>query len=159
PRIANEAAVFGDSSTFPLWEAAQRLGVVISVLADLAHAPTIGTLAERFPEVPIVIDHLGHPDPSRGAADPPFRELLALARHPRVLVKLSGFYHFSQQQFPFEDCWPHIRAAYEHFGPRRLLWGSDYPHVEATCGYAQALLLPAVALADWPGEERALVMG
>ncbi len=159
PRIADEADAFGDPATYPLWQAAQRLRVVVSVLAEPRHAPAIGALAERFPDVSIVVDHMGHPDPAAGAQDDGFRQLIALARHPRVFVKVSGFYHFSTQAFPFADCWDLVEALYEHFGPRRLLWGSDFPHVEATCGYSQSLRLPDAALADWIANERDLVMG
>jgi predicted TIM-barrel fold metal-dependent hydrolase len=159
PRIAAEAEIFGDPATFPLWEAARRLHVVVSVLADTRHAAAIGALAERFGDVSIVIDHLAHPDPVAGVRDPGFQQLLGLARHPRVLVKMSGCYHFSREPFPFADCHELIRAVYEHFGPERLVWGSDFPHVLRRSGYASALELPEMALGAWPTEEREMVMG
>ena len=155
PRIAEEREVFGDPTTFPLWEAAQRLGVVISLLASPEHAATIDRLCERFAGVPIVIDHMGHPTPSNAAGD--FGPLLALAGHSQVYLKLSGFHHISRQRFPFADCWPLVRAAYEHFGPERLIWGSDFPHVLLTTGYAQFARARTSAgrmerLAAWGGD-------
>jgi predicted TIM-barrel fold metal-dependent hydrolase len=159
PRLGDEEAIFGDPSTFPLWETARRLGIVVSVLCDPRHFATIAALAHRFPEVPIAIDHMGHPDPAAGPGDPAFGQLLALAGYPRVLLKTSGYYHFSAGPYPFADCWDLIRAAYERFGPGRLLWGSDFPHVGAACGYDKSLHLPADALGDWSAGERELVMG
>ncbi len=157
PRIAAEGAIFGDPKTYPLWDAAERLGVVVSLLASPEHAPTIGRLSERFAGVPIVIDHLGHPRPSSAAAD--LRPLLDLARHSQIYVKLSGFHHFSRERFPYSDCWPLVRAAYEHFGPERLIWGSDFPHVLLAGGYARSLLVLDQALAEWNARERQAVMG
>jgi predicted TIM-barrel fold metal-dependent hydrolase len=159
PRLADEEAVFGDPATFSLWEAAGRFGVVVSVLCGPSHLQRLATLAERFPNVPIVIDHLGHPDVAAGIDDPRFRELLVLARFPSVFVKLSGFYHFAGSEFPYADCWPLVTGLYETFGPRQLLWGSDYPHVGVACGYARALELPAAALNDWSVADRERVMG
>ena len=111
PRIAAEAAVFGDPSTYPLWEMAGREKIVVSVLASPAHAPAIGQLAERFGEVPILIDHMGHPAVDEGIGGRGFQDLLRLARHPSIFIKVSGFYHFSRQRFPYADCRELIRAA------------------------------------------------
>ncbi len=137
PRIAAESAEFGDPSTYPLWDAAQQLCVVISLLADMEHVPAIGRLAERFAEVPIVVDHLGHPNIPSETAVSDFRPLLDLARHAHVYVKLSGFHHSSAERFPYADCRRLIHAAHEHFGAERLIWGSDFPHVLLASGYAQ----------------------
>jgi predicted TIM-barrel fold metal-dependent hydrolase len=159
PRIGGEQEVFGDPSTYSLWQAAERLGAVVSLLAGVEHASQIGNLAERFPRVPIVIDHLGHPDPREGAAGKGFRALLSLARHTNVHVKLSGFYHFSRERFPFADCAELVRAAYEHFGGQRLLWGSDFPHVLLACGYARSRRVVEEALERVSVADRQRVMG
>jgi predicted TIM-barrel fold metal-dependent hydrolase len=141
PKVPAEAAVFGSPATFPLWERARDLGVVISILADPEHLDTLDTLAARFPDVFVVIDHLAHPHVSEGKDSAGFQALLALARHPRVLVKISGYYHFTDQPDPYPACWDLVHAVYDQFGPERLLWGSDYPHVERRGGYARSLEL------------------
>ncbi|HTM54646.1 MAG TPA: amidohydrolase family protein [Pirellulales bacterium] len=159
PRIASEAVHFADASTYPLWEAARELATVVNLFSSLEHAPAIDALAGRFAPVPIVIDHLGLPDPALSAIGAAFRSLLELARHPQVFLKLSGFHHFSREQFPFADCWPFVRAAYEHFGPERLLWGSDFPHVVAADSYAHALSLPEQMLRGCSPAELASIKG
>lgn len=159
PRIAEEAGVFGDPATFPLWEAAARRKVVVSVLSSPKDNPTIGNLAARFPKVPIVVDHLGHPDVAAGTFAPGFQQLLALADYPNVSIKLSGFYHFSCEPYPFRDCWDLLRSVYDTFGPSRLVWGSDYPHVTVTCGYRGAAeFLDDVGI-PWSTKERNQVLG
>lgn len=158
PRLPDEAAIFGSPAADPLWRATERLGVVVSLLANCEHAATVDVLAARHPGVSIVIDHLGHPDPAKGVGDAGFRQLLALARHPRVFIKISGFYHFSREPFPYADCHDLVRACYDAFGPERLVWGSDYPHVLRACGYEAALQLLDIALPSWSSPERDLVM-
>jgi predicted TIM-barrel fold metal-dependent hydrolase len=159
PRISAEAAIFADPATYSLWDAAQRLGVVVSLLASPEHAPAIGRLAERYAEVPIVIDHLGHPNTSGDAPLSGFRPLLDLARHSQIYLKLSGFHHFSRQRYPYLDCWPLVRAAYEQFGPERLMWGSDFPHVLLASSYGRSLTIVNQALMDCSAAQRESVMG
>jgi predicted TIM-barrel fold metal-dependent hydrolase len=159
PRILAEAPVFGEPSTFPLWEQARRLGVVVSVLAATEHLATLGRLAARFPEVPIVIDHLAHPKVEEGTGGAGFRQLLAMAHHPNVYVKISGYYHFTEQPDPFPDCWPLLEALHDHFQPHRLIWGSDFPHGDRVVGYARGLELVMRDLPFLSDAARALILG
>jgi predicted TIM-barrel fold metal-dependent hydrolase len=159
PRVAEEAAVFGDPSTFPLWERVRKLSITINVLASPEHLDTINLLAGRFPEVPIIVDHMAHPFAAEGANSPGFRALLELAQHARVLVKISGYYYFSKQVDPYRDCWDLVRALYDRFGPERLMWGSDFPHVERRTGYARCLELARRELPFFSGNDRAKILG
>lgn len=159
PKFARESALFGDPSTFPLWQAAHDLKVTVSVLADPQHMGQLARLAERFPQAPIVVDHLGHPDVAAGVGAPEFQRLLGLAKLGNVWLKMSGFYYFSHQRFPYADCHDLIRAAWEQFGPRRLIWGSDFPHVLLSCGYGRALELPGLALDRASIADREAMMG
>lgn len=158
PRLPAESAIFGDPATYPLWQTASRLKIVVSLLSSPEHAPAVDSLAMRFADVAIVVDHLGHPRVESGVRDPGFQAFLRLARHPRVFVKASGFYHFSRDPFPYADCWELVRATYDSFGPERILWGSDFPHVLQRGGYACNMLMPQEAL-QWTAAERAAVMG
>lgn len=141
PRFAPEAINFGDPSTYPLWDCAQELKVVINILANPEHLPTVGALAARYPEVPILLDHTAHPDVAAGVPADSFQALLALAKYPRVYVKPTGYYYYSREVYPYKDCWNMFRALYDHFGPKRLVWGSDFPHVLLKSGYQRCLLL------------------
>lgn len=159
PRVPEEAAVFGQPRTFPLWERVRALGVVVSVLGAAEHLPAVAALAERFPEVAILLDHLGHPDVAAGVESPAFAALLALARYPRVFVKVSGQYYYSREDYPFADCREFVRAVYDRFGPERLIWGSDFPHVLLKTGYVRALELPRREYAFFSPIELEMLMG
>lgn len=87
---------------------------------------------------PIVIDHLGRPDPALGAACAGFRALLGAASDPRIHVKLSAPYRLGALD---------LRAAtarlLDSLGLGRLVWGSDWPWTQHEAGRAYADLLPA----------------
>ena len=136
PSFAAEAPAFENDV---LWRRVRKLGVVVSVLARMEHVPAISRVAGSFPEVPIIVDHFAHPDPVAGPLSPAFQQLLELADRPNVLVKVSGFHNFSQRPYPHEDCDDFFKAVFDRFGPDRLIWGSDFPHVLLKAGYGPAL--------------------
>lgn len=85
---------------------------------------------ENIP-VKVLIDHLGRPTPSAGLDQPGFAALLKLAKTKRVNVKLSGYSKYSHGSYPFEDCWPYVRAVVDAFTLEHCLWASDWPYLRA----------------------------
>ena len=82
----------------------------------------------RTIEVPVVIDHMGRPDPAEGADGPVGAALRRLLDTGRVWVKLSGADRVSRTSAPFRDAVP-LAAALARHAPERVLWGTDWPHV------------------------------
>jgi predicted TIM-barrel fold metal-dependent hydrolase len=141
PRLPREAEFFGRAASIPLWKRAEELGVVVTLLAGSEHLPAVGELAARFSSVPIVVDHLAYPDPLAGPEGTTLQLLCELAVYENVYLKASGYHYFSRQPYPYWDCVPLFRRLLEKFGPRRLVWGSDFPHVLLKCGYGRGLRL------------------
>lgn len=77
--------------------------------------------------VPIVIDHLGFFDVSRGVEDAGFQAVLALVRDGAAWVKLTVFRN-SRQPPGYEDVRP-FQDALVQANADRLLWGSDWPYL------------------------------
>ena len=136
PAFAPETGAFENDL---LWERCRRLRVVVSVLARMEHVEAIARRAGRYADVPIIVDHLAHPDPAAGPGAPPFRAFLALADRPNIFVKPTGFHNFSKRPYPHEDCDDFFKAVLEKFGAHRMIWGSDFPHVLLKAGYGPAL--------------------
>ncbi len=85
---------------------------------------------ENIP-VKTLIDHVGRPTPSAGLGQAGFKALLRIAKTERVSVKLSGYAKFSVTGYPFEDCWPFVRALTDAFTLDHCLWASDWPFLRA----------------------------
>jgi predicted TIM-barrel fold metal-dependent hydrolase len=113
-----------------------RLPVFVSTMGNL-DAPAV--VARRFPELTVVVDHLGlRQPPVLERDDPPFREvpaLVALAALPNVAVKLSGLPSLSVEGHPFRDVWDHLEPVLAAFGVERLLWGSDISRFYGRIGF------------------------
>lgn len=77
----------------------------------------------------IVLDHFGAFDPALGLSQPAFTTLLRMLDTGRVWVKLSGPMRCSDRDLPYADLAPFAHALVRH-APERLLWGSDWPHVQ-----------------------------
>jgi 2-pyrone-4,6-dicarboxylate lactonase len=81
----------------------------------------------KLSPVPVVIDHMGRVDASRGLDQPGFRHLLKLMEDKRFWVKVSGLERASRQGSPYADAVPFARKLVAEFGDR-VIWGSDWPH-------------------------------
>jgi predicted TIM-barrel fold metal-dependent hydrolase len=74
---------------------------------------------------PLVFDHFGLPDPNLGVRDQGFRALLMEGSAGRTFVKVSAGYR--NKGFDVASCAGALLAV---LGPRRLLWGSDWPFTQ-----------------------------
>jgi 2-pyrone-4,6-dicarboxylate lactonase len=77
----------------------------------------------------IVLDHCGAFDPTLGIDQPAFKTLLRMLETGKVWVKLSGPMRCSDDDFPYANMLPFAKILVSH-APERLIWGSDWPHVQ-----------------------------
>ena len=100
----------------------------------MVHAPErlaeVGEIAVRYPELRIIVDHMGFARPTIDHETGPAAERMsALARYPNVYVKVSALPAFSTEPYPFKNLRDPIRRVIDAFGPRRAFWGSDITRV------------------------------
>jgi predicted TIM-barrel fold metal-dependent hydrolase len=76
----------------------------------------------------VVIDHLARVDLTEGPDSPALRSLRALLDTGEVWVKVSGVDRVSRQGPPYADAVA-LAASLIRQAPERVLWGTDYPHV------------------------------
>jgi predicted TIM-barrel fold metal-dependent hydrolase len=142
----------------PLWRAARELGVSICVLCDPGQIELVTPMVDRYPEVTVVIDHFAGITVEQGIVSAPFRCLMGLAGYPNTYLKLSGL-HYWGDRYPFPRAQEHLKAAYQEFGPGRLIWGSDWPHIMFGYGYLRCANFVRREL-DWLSKaEVAQIMG
>jgi predicted TIM-barrel fold metal-dependent hydrolase len=126
--------------------ALQRHGVPLFLYPPryLGH---VAALARDFPDLRIVLDHLGFPQPpvnvSGADKDRPMFEgwehLIGLARHANVAIKVSAFPSMSGEKFPYRDLWPRLHQLIGVFGVERLFWGTDFTRVASLLSYAEGV--------------------
>jgi L-fuconolactonase len=141
--------------------AVTRAGLVYDILIFERHLPQTIEFVDRHPDQVFVVDHIAKPRIRDGAMSPWRERLRELARRPNVFCKISGMVTEADW-----DSWtgaqlrPCFDAALDAFGPRRLMFGSDWPVCLLACGYG-----PWHALVSrWieplsPGEREAILAG
>jgi L-fuconolactonase len=137
-------------------------GLVYDLLVRERELPAARVVAERLPELTLVVDHLAKPRIREGAMEPWTGELAALARHPNVACKVSGLVTEADwTAWTPAQLVPYVAHAAEVFGPERLLFGSDWPVCLLAAGYAEVVAAATEALdrAGLGPAEREAVLG
>jgi predicted TIM-barrel fold metal-dependent hydrolase len=141
-----------------LWPAAERAGLPIAMMAA-GFLPKVGEVAQRHPNLKLILDHLGRPS---GVTSPAERwanlpEVLALAKYPNVAMKATGAPSYSDQTYPFRDMHDKLKQLYDAFGPTRWFWGTDITRMP--CSWRQCVTLFTEELPWLRGRDLELVMG
>jgi predicted TIM-barrel fold metal-dependent hydrolase len=147
----------GTSRADEIFAAASAGDVTIVLVVFPGGLETLSPVIDRYPSARVVIDHCGFPDLDRGTL-PAGSPLLTMAVHPQVTVKLTShnLVHLREVGDPPTDL---VRQLMEHFGPSRLIWGSDYPQT-AHRSYPSLAELAGSAFAELaPGEIAAITGG
>lgn len=129
-------------------------------VTDVAHLSHVPLLAERVPGLRLVIPHLGFP-PIRERGWQPWADAFArAAEYPQVAVKLSRLEQLAGRQSAVTvDLQRYVNHALETFGPKRMMWASNWPVSLRDGGYSQLLDNAIATLQMLSAEERDEVLG
>ncbi|MFL5995574.1 MAG: amidohydrolase family protein, partial [Streptomyces sp.] len=85
-------------------------------------------LAQRFPDLPLVLDHAGKPPIGHHSLSDWVRKVRVLAGCPQVRCKVSGLItEADHDKWTIDDIRPVWDTLLASFGPDRLMFGSDWP--------------------------------
>lgn len=147
--VAVRIMMRGDVATDPadpglnrVLAAAGRHNLPVNLLA-YGRLPQVAAMAARNPDTRLVIDHLGIPQPFEPPAPPePFADLpavLALAKSPNVVLKITGACTLSHQPYPYKDIWDPLARIFDAWGLDRCLWGTDWTRAVGLLTYKQGV--------------------
>lgn len=106
------------------------------VLVFERHLPQTVEFVDRHPEQVFVLDHIAKPRIRDRVMSPWQENLRELARRPNVSCKLSGVVtEADYRSWTPRELRPYMETALEAFGPRRLMFGSDWPVCLLASGY------------------------
>jgi predicted TIM-barrel fold metal-dependent hydrolase len=122
------------------WPAAEKAGVPVMFLAP-EQVSKFARIAERHPQLTLIIDHMGLNSSSRTtritAIPAAIDQAIALAKYPNVSVKLSGAPGNSLEPYPFRDMTVYLQRLFDAYGPERCYWGTDITNSFAKASYRQ----------------------
>jgi len=138
------------------WPAAEKAGIPLMISAA-AVLPEIARVAERYPGLRIIIDHLAIPTTARDAdAVAAMDRLCPLARYPNVAAKASAIPSFSTEPYPYRAMHAPLRRVIDAFGPERVFWGTDLTRLACTYRKAVTMFTEELGLSE---ADKELVMG
>jgi predicted TIM-barrel fold metal-dependent hydrolase len=127
----------------------KAIGEHFAVVSLNARAALIGDITgavSRLEPATVLFSHLGLPGPAlnhRTHRDTVelMAPLIALSAAGHVAVKASGYYdaHEPPHAYPHIGVHATVSELLEHFGPTRLLWGSDFSPALSWISFAQAV--------------------
>jgi L-fuconolactonase len=104
-----------------------RRGIPFDLCIHPRHLPLIPTVADRVPELRMVVDHLAKPFIEKGEMEPWAKDISRLAQYKRIYCKLSGMITEAGPQWNVDQLRPYVTHCLTEFGPTRCMFGSDWP--------------------------------
>jgi predicted TIM-barrel fold metal-dependent hydrolase len=109
-----------------MFKAGAEHDLALSFLMGVDDLPDLIRMCRRFPETPVILDHLCGVRIRNGIwPEQSIRALCRMARYPRVMVKLGPFQALGGGKAPYLDLLPLIERVVDAFGPERIMWESD----------------------------------
>ncbi len=151
-----------------LWQELERRELVL--VLDLGgvgsrsyQTAAVRVIAERHPQLKVVVAHLGQPSPA-AEADPDlwrqWQEQIDLGRLPNVWFDCASLIAYVQEErYPFPTVERYLRAAIGRIGAHKVMWGSDQPGTLVHATYRQYIELAKLHTRFLSQKEQASVLG
>lgn len=116
-----------DQNLRPAFEAIIDQGLTFDGLMMPPHLKNIPALMEEFPNLRTVIDHASKPQIRDDAFEDWANDIATVAKTTHAYCKFSGIITEANSDWTTDTLRPYVAHLLEHFGPNRLIWGSDWP--------------------------------
>jgi L-fuconolactonase len=139
--------------------ALKQFNLRYDILIFEKHLPLTIKFVDMHPNQVFILDHIAKPRIRDGALSPWKHNLRELARRQNVYCKLSGMVTEADwNAWNYERLSPYIDVVLEAFGPRRLMFGSDWPVVTLASSYRRWWETIRIALAELSPSEQEWIL-
>ena len=137
-----------------------KRGYTYDILIFPKHLDASLQLVDKCPDQLFVIDHLGKPNIKDGDWKDWKKKMAFLAERELVHCKLSGMVTEADlKKWKPQDLQPFLEIALELFGPKRLMFGSDWPVCLVAGEYEQVFEVVDRFTDSLSAGEKARIMG
>ncbi|MEX2304387.1 MAG: amidohydrolase family protein [Bryobacterales bacterium] len=136
------------------------LGLVYDILIFERHLPQTLQFVDRHPDQVFVLDHIAKPRIKDGYLSPWQTNIVQLAHRPNVYCKLSGMVtEADYQNWTEQELGPYIDTVISAFGPKRVMFGSDWPVCLVACPYGRWVEVVKKRIAELTQAEQQRILG
>ena len=119
-------ASFAEPGVRALWKKAVDLNLVIELDLGPNYARDAGAAIAAFPGCKVLIDHMCNPKSGMIWEN---GNVLDLAKYPNVHMKMSELGYMVGDKPDYESLIPFTSRVIKEFGPDRMVWSGDSPHI------------------------------
>jgi len=140
--------------------ALREFGLRYDILIFERHLPAAIEFVDRHPNQIFILDHVAKPRIKERILSPWDRNMREIAKRQNVYCKLSGMVTEADlDHWTPQDLEPYIDVVLATFGPRRLMYGSDWPVLLRASDYARWFDTVNSAIGKLSKAEQARIMG
>jgi L-fuconolactonase len=141
----------------PAFAALIEHGLAFDVLIRPPHLDAALTVLRRHPHLRAIVDHCAKPDIAGGMWQPWAERMRSIARDTSAYCKLSGLVTEARHDWSADHLRRYVDHVLDCFGPRRIVWGSDWPVMLLNADYQRWVEATDELLQLLPAEDRARV--
>jgi L-fuconolactonase len=123
------------------------------------HLPAAIQFVDRHPKQVFILDHVAKPRIKEKILTPWDRNMRELAKRQNVYCKLSGMITEAGSDWTPEHLQPYIDIVLGAFGPKRVMYGSDWPVMLLAGDYARWFGTVSNAIGKLSKAEQDRIMG
>ena len=140
--------------------ALREFGLRYDILIFERHLPAAIEFVDRHPNQTFILDHIAKPRIKDKIISPWDRNMRDLAKRQNVYCKLSGMItEADPRHWTAEGLQPYIDVVLGAFGPRRIMYGSDWPVMLLAGDYERWYRTVRLAIAKLSQAEQDRIMG
>jgi L-fuconolactonase len=136
-----------------------RAGLAYDVLVRPPQLPAAVRALRALDDLTVVLDHGGKPPISSGALEPWSTLIGELGQLDNCFCKLSGLVTEAGANWDAQQISPYASSLIEAFGPKRLLFASDWPFCTVAASYHEVVALARSFASSLSTEEQAEMFG
>ena len=115
-------------------------------------------LSKACDQTILVLNHCGVPNIAGNEIDPWKKDIESLSKMPNVICKLSGLMAYcAPGTSSLETIRPYVDHVLDCFGPKRIVWGSDWPVVNLGKGLQEWIAVTREILSKLSDDEASLI--
>jgi L-fuconolactonase len=135
--------------------ALKAFDLTYDILIFERHLPQTIEFVDKHPDQRFVVDHLAKPRVRAKAVSPWREQMFELAKRSNVYCKISGLAtEADHTKWTKDQLKPYIATVLEAFGPRRVMFGSDWPVCKLAIPYQSWVALVETEVGRLSREEQ-----
>lgn len=135
-------------------------GLTYDILTTERQLDEVVHFVSKLPEMKLVIDHISKPNIKEESIEHWYAKMKTLSEYNHVHVKLSGMITEAHwDSWTTDDLKPYVDFCLENFGPKRLMFGSDWPVCLVAGSYTKVIQSLKTLISSLSADEQNDIMG